>query len=165
MESTYADYATWLADVFFQWQWWMSNGERIVISRTYRCIRHRPTSSPRAPQLFGMVPADSSPGPGFPDSSPGPGVPDSSPDPGVHLPQEPWFPFLLKPHMQLCLLYHGSHRYLNSLKEEHGQDNIPVHHGHSKGLCSWGRWLLPNGWWSCQFQIHFLGGKVVPEGG
>ena len=25
---------------------------------------------------------------------------------------DPWFPFLSKPHMQLCLLYHGSHRYL-----------------------------------------------------
>ena len=31
----------------------------------------------------------------------------SSPDP----PQDPWYPFLSKVHMQLCLLYHGSHRY------------------------------------------------------
>ena len=32
------------------------------------------------------------------------------PDPVHSPPEDPWFPFLSKPHMQLCLLYHGSHR-------------------------------------------------------
>ena len=39
--------------------------------------------------------------------------PHSSPNPPVAPPppfQEPWYPFLSKPHMLLCLLYHGSHR-------------------------------------------------------
>ena len=44
--------------------------------------------------------------------APSPPSPALSPEPQVHQPQEPWFPFLSKPHMQLCLLYHGSHRYV-----------------------------------------------------
>ena len=36
--------------------------------------------------------------------------PDPDPDPENNPPEDPWFPFLSKPHMQLCLLYHGSHR-------------------------------------------------------
>ena len=36
--------------------------------------------------------------------------PDPDPDPENDPPEDPWFPFLSKPHMQLCLLYHGSHR-------------------------------------------------------
>ena len=45
-------------------------------------------------------------------SSPVVGPYHSSPDqdPENNPPEDPWFPFLSKPHMQLCLLYHGSHR-------------------------------------------------------
>lgn len=44
------------------------------------------------------------------DSTRSSSPPSSSPPQGLPL-QDPWFPFLSKPHMQLCLLYHGSHRY------------------------------------------------------
>ena len=41
---------------------------------------------------------------------PSPSPPDSPPG-LANQPQDPWFPFLSKPHMQLCLMYDGSHRY------------------------------------------------------
>ena len=48
-----------------------------------------------------------------PSSSP---VPPANVPPDSPPPQDQWFPFMSKPHMQLCLLYHGSHRWVGLKK-------------------------------------------------